>query len=315
MFFFRKIIILLLLVFSFFMTAQADEAFSQSPPNASNSSSSNAIEKVFYHFLESITGSNPSLYQKKINKVEQSDNRYTIALYKPSYVIPAYYTEKPDFSAYGNSTPDDQTLDRMEFKGQISFLVPIVKQIAGSKMQLDMSYTQLSYWQVYAKSQYFRETDYTPALFISDNFINNWQYDLGLKHQSNGRGGEYERSWNRLFGDVIFARNNWMVDIEPWILIFKNDSSNLHNPDIRQYMGNGQIQFAYKWGKSTFALMSRNNLQSRFKRGAVEFDWSYPVLPHFSLFLQEFNGYGQSLIEYNHYTNSIGIGFALNNLL
>ena len=67
-----------------------------------------------------------------------------------------------------------------------------------SPVSLNVAYTQLSYWQVYAKSQFFRETNYEPAIFLSDNFSKiGWV--MSVLHQSNGRGGKLERSWNRYF--------------------------------------------------------------------------------------------------------------------
>ncbi|MCD6047279.1 MAG: phospholipase [Gammaproteobacteria bacterium] len=273
-------------------------------------------KNVFYQFLSSITGKKPSLYQKESSQIQADSNKkFNIILYQPTYILPAYYTAYPDEAVYQNSTPDNQQVDRMEFKGQLSFLVPLVKNIFGKGTSLNASYTQLSYWQFYAESQYFRETNYTPAVFFSDNFLRNWQYNIGVEHESNGRGGSAERSWNRAFGDIIFSKDNWMVDITPWILIFKNESSNLHNPDIQHYMGNGQILFTYKLGNNVLSFMSRNNLQSGFKRGAEEITWSHPIYSRFSLFVQGFSGFGQSLIEYNHYTNSVGVGFALNSYL
>lgn len=269
-----------------------------------------------YQFLLQLTGTKPSVYQKQLDQKEANeDKRFSVNLYQPTYVLPAYYNEQPDQAVYAGTTPDNQTLDRMEFKGQLSFLLPIISNIGHTGIDLNASYTQLSYWQVYAKSQYFRETDYTPALFISNNFLPNWQYNLGAEHQSNGRGGDNERSWNRLFADLIFSKNNWMVDIDPWLMIFKHESSTLHNPDIQHYMGDGQIRFAYKAGNHTFSLMSRNNFESGFRRGTLEFTWSHPISKRFSVYAQVFSGFGESLIEYNHYTNAVGIGLALNDFL
>ena len=50
-----------------------------------------------------------------------------------------------------------------EFKAQLSMMVPIIPRLFHNpNASIDIAYTQLNYWQVYAKSQYFRETNYEP---------------------------------------------------------------------------------------------------------------------------------------------------------
>lgn len=39
---------------------------------------------------------------------------------------------------------------------------------------------------------------------------------LGLNHQSNGRGQQYSRSWNRVMGGAIFERGEYAVMLRPW---------------------------------------------------------------------------------------------------
>lgn len=267
--------------------------------------------------MTAITTDQPSAYEKKRKKQEEySKNILGIILYNPTYILPAYYTQSPDNAVYKGSTPDDQTVQRMEFKAQFSFLLPVVSDVFDHpNTDIDIAYTQLSYWQVYANSQYFRETDYEPETFVSWHPKVNWFIHTGVVHQSNGRGGEFERSWNRAYADMIFARGNWYFSVEPWVLIFKKESADLHNPDIQHYMGNGQLQVAYKLGENEFSVMSRNNIQSGFHRGAVEADYSHQLYEHFKVYLQLFSGYGQSLIEYNHYTNAVGVGISLNDWL
>lgn len=267
--------------------------------------------------LSTITTDIPSAYEKKVNEQQEvAKNPLGIVLYKPTYILPYYYTQSPDFSAYENNTPDDQLVQRSEFKGQFSFMLPVVTDIFNqSDTDFNVAYTQLSYWQAYAASQYFRETDYEPEAFLSWHPRVNWVAQLGAVHQSNGMGGENERSWNRAYTNIIFSRENWYVSVEPWLMIFKSESSSLHNPDIQTYMGDGQIQVAYKIGEGEISVMSRNELESGFSRGAEEIDYSHHLYQHFSAYLQFFSGYGQSLIEYNHYTNAVGIGIALNDWL
>lgn len=253
-----------------------------------------------------------ALAERNAEEDKIEDNPYSLILYQPSYILPFYYTGSPDTNAYANLTPDNQTLMTSEFKGQLSIKVPVVKDFFSPKNSLDIAYTQLSYWQVYAASQYFRETDYSPEVFFERLENDNLAWKVGMLHQSNGRGGTDERSWNRLYGELIFSDTSWVVHIQPWTLIFQNESSDIHNPDIEHYLGYGQVTFALKVNDNTFSLHVQNLLESSFTRGNTEVDWSFPLHGHFRGYIQYFNGYGQSLIEYNHYTNSAGIGIAFN---
>jgi phospholipase A1 len=253
-----------------------------------------------------------ALSQRMAAESRADDDPYSLVLYKPTYFMPFYYTQSPDQAVYINNTPLGQKIMSEEFKGQLSFQAPIVYEAFGPRNTLSLAYTQLSYWQVYADSQYFRETDYEPEIFFSHVQTNYFNWKVGAQHQSNGRGGEGERSWNRLYGAVTVSGSDWVLSLQPWMLIFVTASSQIHNPDITRFMGNGEENFSYKFNNLTVSVMLRNNLESKFARGTGEVDFTFPLTTHFHGFVQFFSGYGQSLIEYNHYTNAFGIGFALN---
>lgn len=230
---------------------------------------------------------------------------------RPNYVLPYYYTQSPYQSVYNGNTPNNQAIMRNEFKAQMSLRATVWHDIFNTQTSLNIAYTQLMYWQFYAKSQYFRETNYEPSVFLAYKYgSSGWETRLGAVHQSNGRGGSLERSWNRVYIDQIYRCENLYGSIEGWMLVDKSNSSNLHNPDITDYLGHGRWRFAYSWKKIVLSFMSRNNFESGFKRGAEELAISYPISKQFRLFVQGFSGYGQSLIEYDHYTNAVGVGIS-----
>lgn len=254
-----------------------------------------------------------------VSQQDSQDNEdqhlITVELDRPTYILPYYYTQTPYQEVYAGNTPDNQRVKNNEFKAQISLKIPVAHNIFNTHTSLTFAYTQLMYWQLYTDSPYFRETNYEPELYLSHNINRNWQARLGAVHESNGRGGDLERSWNRAYIDGIYHTNHFYVSVKPWVLLLTKHSSGLHNADITRYLGYGRWLVAYQYHKFIIAFMSRNNFESGFKRGAETLTLSYPFYKNIRLFVQGFSGYGQSLIEYDHYTNGVGIGVSLNDWL
>lgn len=250
-----------------------------------------------------------------LNRVKQEKkvlpDSFAITFYKPTFIMPYYYTGSPDNGVYLGSTPNNEKLNRGEVQYQISLKVPLWKNIYQSHSSLFFAYTQLSYWQAYNKRSFFRETDYEPELFLANeinyhlcktwyvNFLN-----VGISHQSNGYGNGLQRGWNRIYLEAILSANNWMVSIKPWYVV----STNAKNQNIANYLGHERILIAYKYNKQVFALQASNLENPR--RTTAELTWSFPLIPYVKGYVEAFSGYGQSLIEYNHRTNSAGIGVA-----
>ena len=129
---------------------------------------------------------------------------------------------------------------------------------------------------------------------------------LGIVHESNGRSKPLSRSWNRIYAAMIFERGGLGVAVRPWYRI-KEDADIDNNPDITDYMGYGDITFAYKSGRQTFTAMARKK--------AFELTWSRLTWGNIRLYAQYFSGYGESLIEYDNSSNVFGIGFAFSDWL
>ena len=86
------------------------------------------------------------------------------------------------------------------------------------------------------------------------------------------------------------------------------------NPDIIDYLGRGDlvIRWEPKDYSQSVAVLLRNNFNKIDNRGYIQIDWATPVnLGHVGrLHLQMTSGYGESLIDYNHYQNTIGLGIS-----
>jgi len=236
--------------------------------------------------------------------------------YKPTYVLPYYYTGSPDNAVYQGHTPNGESIKHTELKYQLSFKVPLWKNIYQFPTSLYFAYTQMSYWQVYNGSSFFRETDYEPELFLANeiqwNLPRGWSINslnLGITHQSNGVGGSLERSWNRIYLEAMSSVGDWMISVRPWYILHDGSLEN-HNPNIGKFMGYGKVIAAYKYHHQVFSFAFNNFIESQMRRPTLELTWSIPITAYLKVYTQVFSGYGQSLIEYNHHTNSVGIGIA-----
>ena len=243
---------------------------------------------------------------------------FVLTPHKPNYILPVSYNETPNNAPFDTSSEGE--LDNYEIKFQISVKFPIVDDPFGEQGSIQFAYTNLSFWQAYNRdsSSPFRETVHEPELFLV--LENDWEFggfknrliQLGINHQSNGQSGTTSRSWNRIYADFIFERGKYYLSFRPWIRIGELDEDD--NPDIETYMGHGEFRAMYAGSKHKLSVMLRNNFQSP-NYGAIEIDWSFPMSRRAKWFVQYFNGYGESLIDYNARVNRLGIGIALTDWL
>ena len=238
---------------------------------------------------------------------------FDVKPYKMNYLLPSTY----DFVSH-SGRKDTET------KFQISFKKSLAKNLFGGENELFLGYSQTSWWQTSAKSSPFRETNYEPELFMVFPYAKRQSslkaYTLGILHQSNGQGGTVSRSWNRVYLSGIFQKKGVFIIPRIWYRIPEhqkkdvNDTSGDDNPDIYKYLGYGDLKISYPYKRHLFTLLLRDNFKfDGTNRGAVQFDWTFP-LPWISDtfgYLQIFSGYGESLIDYNKRNDKIGLGFSI----
>lgn len=264
-----------------------------------------------------------SILDERVESVNQAvSNPFALSQHRLNYILPFTYASNPNtLSASGLNT---ENVDHLEAKYQISVKLPIYQE-ALSTSGLYLGFTAVSYWQVYntAVSKPFRETNYEPELFYSwrnelsfAGFKFN-QIRLGLNHQSNGQSGMRSRSWNRLFASAIFSDDESFYHIKAWYRIKEDektdpfDSTGDDNPDITKFMGHMELGYGTKVGRFNVMAMVRNNLRSSENKGSVELNLSYPINTRYDVLLQYFNGYGDSLVDYNRHQQRIGLGIQL----
>lgn len=250
---------------------------------------------------------------------------WNIRSYQPVYLLPGFWTSKknelPRSENLDNTETKSHDLTSIEAKFQLSLKTKAVENILGDNGDLWLGYTQSSRWQVYnaEESRPFRETNYEPEASLVfrtnyDIFGLNWRMlGLTINHQSNGRSDPLSRSWNRVMLNLGFEKDNFALMLRPWYR-FEEDRANDNNPEIKNYIGRGDLTAFYRYKEHDFSLLLRHTLKGgNDSRGAVQFDWSFPISGRLRGQFQLFDGYGESLIDYNHRATYVGLGVSLMN--
>lgn len=245
-------------------------------------------------------------------------NPFMLAAYQPNYLLVASYNDRKNEEPFIDAFPG-ANMDEVEAKYQLSFKARIAQGVLGGEVW--GAYTQQAWWQVYNADQSapFRETNYEPEVFLrwETDFdilgFNTRTIKFGFNHESNGRGQLLSRSWNRLVAGATFERGNLAILGRVWYRL-PEDADDDDNPDIVDYMGYGDFRAFYKWQDHVLGMTVLNNLRSDNK-GGVQLDWTFPLTERFRAYIQYYNGYGESLIDHDNYTNRIGVGVLLNDWL
>ena len=274
--------------------------------------------KGYYHQRKEDPSRDAKKEQKKIfatitdindtqtyNTIKQyAESLYNIKAYKANYFLPVSYRYGGEYTPMG-----DHEIKSTEIEFQVSIRYDFATNLLGMHELYTFAYTQKSFWQAYGKSAYFRESNYNPEFFatfpVGDKHLK--AVKLGVAHQSNGRGGAEERSWNYTYASAIFQTGLLFTEFKLWYRLKDNID---YNPELIDYMGYGHLEFMFPYKKHLMKLLLRSNFSGN---SAVEFSYTYPMFGSKDLFfyLKTFNGYGESLIDYDNKIDKVGVGFSI----
>ena len=258
-------------------------------------------------------------------------NRFVLTPHKRNYFLVTYADDPNDEAFKDFLDDDDAELDNAETQFQVSIKVALARDTFTEGDAVQFGFTLKSFWQTFNDDQSspFRETNYQPEvwyrtpipwnIFGSETML----WGIGAEHQSNGRSRELSRSWNRIYTTLTWLTEDLAIRFKPWYRIPEDskddptDTDGDDNSDIHKYMGYFNISAVYRADDQEFALLLRNNVGSGASnsRGAIQLDYTFPLWGRLRGYAQFFNGYGQSLIDYNTNLTTVGVGFLLSDIL
>lgn len=292
-------------------------------PEPADPPSSDLIETI----KRPVFTSTGAISERIIKESRTEFDPYVITPHKINYILPAMTTNNINKDAYRTLNGYEDNLEDIEAKFQISLKVPLNNDalfIEGDGLYF--GFTLQAWWQLYADniSKPFRETNYQPEIFYLaplswHPFGGNTGFVVGIEHQSNGRAQDLSRSWNRIYTHFLYEKDSFALSFRPWYRLkedkktFPLDPDGDDNPDIDDFMGHFELGMVYKWEQVQFSFLGRQNFATH--NGAAEIGITFPLWGKLRGYATVFNGYGDSLIDYNYNQTRFGIGIALNDVL
>ena len=247
-------------------------------------------------------------------------DRLALMPHRQNYLLPVTWGE--------GFRREDPGLNPHEVLFQLSFKLPITVPTDTGIPQFFFAYTGEAWWQAYNgdQSRPFREYNHSPEVY----FELHPQYELplgwmlrnaqfGFEHHSNGRSGENSRSWNKLFAQVEADHGtHWWSRLRVWRRIGEDEKKDPDdprgddNPDITRYYGHAEWRAGYRGDTWQWGLMARHSFADE-GRGAWQIDVSRPTgfNPNVRWYARWFDGYGESLVDYNFRVRRLGFGLML----
>ena len=239
---------------------------------------------------------------------------------------------QPSSDAEGNSAAESTPYRRTENRIQLSVRTKIAQGLLTQgdpnlKDSVWFGYSQQSYWQLFTPdlSRPFRATDHEPeVMYVYPTTVKlpfgwKWRYSgIGLVHQSNGQSKPLSRSWNRVYLMTGMELDNRIsVNARLWRRISES-TGNDDNPNISDYVGRGELSALWNYDKNnTLGATVRSSLSSS-GRGSVRLEWMQALgtglfgsKSNLRLHTALFNGYGDSMIDYNHKRTVFSVGLSL----
>ncbi len=228
--------------------------------------------------------------------------------------LPAFAVYKDTYFLTGVPLNEEITSNSADAAFQVSIRQRLTKSVLPFKTFAYLTYTQKSFWDIYAESSPFRDTNYNPGVGLGKYIFHNNRI-VGaaftqIKHESNGRDGEDSRSWNYLSLSMKYYFNaRFNLSGEFWIPYV--DGGN--NKDLLDYRGLGYVSINYISDKYKWWLSADLNPKKGFGNVNTTLTAAFRISERANqyLFARFFQGYGESLLDYNKYTMNIRVGICI----
>lgn len=244
-----------------------------------------------------------------------------IQLYQPYIKNISYY--EPMYFLVGTQPEDSkfQISLKYRFFSEEKSLVKKYPWLQG----FHFGYTQTSFWDLDSDSAPFEDTSYKPEIFYSSQRLKaQWPaldalfLKTGIRHESNGRGGELSRSTNTIYiePNLIFynekRRTGLKITPRIWTYVGNDDET---NPDLHRYRG--YFNLSVSFGKAD-NLVVDTHFQWAAEGASVQVDFTYPlhnifIFNHLDMYFQAqyASTLGESLVNYTDRTEAVRLGFAI----
>ena len=231
------------------------------------------------------------------------DRRPYFSLYKDTYFVGGTVL---------GGTPTQYNSD---VKFQISFQQRLTKSNLPWNSYLYLFYTQKAMWNVFERSLPFHDLNFNPGIGISRFIIMKGRLigkaTMMIEHESNGRDGTASRSWNKIsWAGEAYISPFLMAHAKFWIPIIDGQ----YNKDILKYMGISQAGFQARSNDDKWVLdmtlVKRKGWNLNFNT-IVQLGYRINHNSNQFIMLQYYNGYGESMLDYNHYHSRIRIGLLI----
>jgi len=236
---------------------------------------------------------------KILNLLEKQAN---FGMYQANYFIVGVPT---------NKQINNQSADA---KFQFSIKHRLLRKQMPRYTQLMLIYTQKSFWDIFANSSPFADNNYNPGLLLTTPVIRNNKLmgivSCSVEHESNGRDGDASRSWNFItLSSTYFYNPCFSFQVKGWYGFVGKD-----NPDLIKYRGYGQIISNYRSFNGRVGVSLSVNPCSKGVNTQFEVGFKPSKKANEYLFLQWYQGYGESLLDYRQYTSMVRVGIYLDRL-
>lgn len=276
------------------------------PVEKQQNDSVNKIKEFISHRTDAIVGSIFG-HSRQLSNADSIINRFdampSFGIYKDNYII------------VGTNLFQKPT----EFNSDAKFQVSVRHRLTNSTLPLKtyffLTYTQKAFWGIFQESFPFIDLNYNPTLGLGKALVRDNRFlgtlSLQFEHESNGKDGDDSRSWNKIsFSSYFLLDDRWSFQAKAWIPIIDGEN----NRDIVKYSGWGFMALDYSSPKKKYNIGCLIT-----KRGGVNLNANIIInasIRLFSddnqyLFMEYYNGYGESMLDYKQYRQRIRFGIVI----